>query len=160
MFEQIGIEKKIEKEEVKAILKDVFRNFDIHYFDRTDQVEIENEIKDNSILFSIFNTESEFPIKIELTGTPESNSSEREQFLEKLLSDRLQCRTITSYQGPETPTDYPYASVIFNDGHCYLADDYNTIWADGQGGHVKIVREIQFKPMKFDFSAEPIVDSR
>lgn len=152
MFEQIGIDRKIEREIIKSLISDIFKNLRIHYFDQETSWEIEDEDKldENSICFSLIKNESEFPIKIEITRTPDENNEEREQYLAKIISDRLKCKTITNYQEPDKPKDIPSDSIIFDNGRAYLANDYNTIWADGVGGKVEILKEIIYVNHRFD----------
>lgn len=152
MLEQIGVDIQINKEEVKKLLVDIFKGCEIHYFDQETTWEIEDadQLDDHSICFSLMKNESEFPIMIEITRTPDQDNEEREQYLAKIISDRLNCKTITNYKDPNKPKDYPYDSIIFENGHAYLANDDNTIWADGEGGNVEVVRQISFVNYKFD----------
>lgn len=155
MLEQIGIDIQIKKDIIKCLLSDIFKGCKIHYFDQETSWEIEEEeqLDDNSICFSLIKNESEFPIKIEITRTSDKNTEEREQYLAKIISDKLNCKTITNFKEQNKPLDYPSDSIIFEKGYAYFADDSNTIWADGEGGEVKIVEEIVFVNYKFDDKA-------
>jgi glucan-binding YG repeat protein len=152
MLEQIGIDIQIKKDIIKHLLSGIFKGCRIHYFDQEVTWEIENEdqVDNNSICFSLIRNKSEFPIKIEITRTPDKNNEEREQYLAKIISDKLNCKTITNYKEQDKPMDYPSDSIIFEKGHAYFANDSNTMWADGEGGEVEIVREIDFVNYKFD----------
>src|SRR5687768_8691790 len=152
MFENIGIDFKVERNAIREILSDVFSGVKIHYFDMYDTWEIEDEelLDDSSICFSLTKSESEFPIKLILTRTSEEHTEEREQFLAKTISDRLACKTIANYSYPGHPENYPSDSIIFEKGRAYLADDSKTIWGDGEGGPVQIVKEIEFHVPQFD----------
>lgn len=152
MLEQIGIDRQIKKDIIKGILSDTFKGCKIHYFDQEATWEIEDEEKldDSSICFSLIKNESEFPIMIEITRTPDENTLERGQYLAKIISDKLNCKTITDYKEQDKSLFYPSDSIIFERGNAYFADDTNTIWADGEGGEVKILRKIVFENYKFD----------
>lgn len=158
MLEKIGIDRQIKREIIKGILSNTFKGCKIHYFDQGNTWEIEDEeqLDDHSICFSLIKSESEFPIMIEITRTPEENTIEREQYLAKIISDKLNCKTITNYKEPHESLYSPSDSIIFENEHAYFADDNNTIWADGEGGEVKIVREIVFVNYKFDDKANVI----
>ena len=157
-MEQIGIDRQIKKDVIKGILSDTFKGCKIHYFDqgRTWEIEDEEQLDDHSICFSLIKNESEFPMMIEITRTPDKNTIERGQYLAKIISDKLNCKTITDYKEPHESLYSPSDSVIFENGHAYFADDSNTLWADGEGGEVKIVKEIVFVNYKFDDRANLI----
>lgn len=161
MLEQIGIDRQIKKDIIKGILSETFNGCKIHYFDQETTWEIEDkeQLDDYSICFSLIKNESEFPIMIEITRTPDKNTIERGQYLAKIISDKLNCKTITNYKEQDKPLYYPSDSIIFENGYAYLVDDSNTMWADGEGGKVKIVKEIVFVNYKFDDKANLINDN-
>lgn len=152
MLEQIGVDTQIKKDTIKSLLSDIFKSCKIHYFDQEISWEIEDDeqLDDNSICFSFIRNESEFPIKIEMLRTPDKDNEERGQYLAKIISDNLNCKTITNYREKDKPIDYPSDSIIFDKGNAYFANDDCTIWADGKGGEVKIVKKIDFVNYKFD----------
>jgi hypothetical protein len=151
MLEQIGIDREIKKEIVLEILSNEFNDYKIYYIDHAITGEKGNEdyFKNSSIGFSIIKIECEFPIKVEVYGLPDKNNEEREQYLAKVFSDKLSCKTITGYQDKKNP-DYPYYSIVFFNGLTYLANDYDTVWADGEGGEVKVIEEIKLESYNFD----------
>jgi hypothetical protein len=71
--------------------------------------------------------------------------------LAKIISDRLKCKTITNYKESDKPKDYPSDSIIFENDRAYFANDNNTIWADGEGGKVEVIREIIYVNHRFDY---------
>jgi len=152
MLEQIGINIQVNKDKIKSILSETFNDCKIYYFDQETTWNIENDKKldNNSICFSLIKNRSEFPIMIEITRTPDKDNLEREQYLAKIISDELNCKTIASYKEPNTPDDYPLDSIIFENGSAFFANDSNTIWADGDSGEVIVVKEIGFVNYKFD----------
>jgi hypothetical protein len=151
MLEQIGLEKKIERNLIQGFLSEVFGNLRIHYFDQGSTWKIENDEKldSNSIAFTIFKNNSEFPRRVEILRTTEANSMERGIFLAKLFSEKFNCSTITNFSDPENPDD-PYACLIFKNGKSYLGDDMHSVWAEGNGDKVKIVKEIEVEDYSFD----------
>ena len=161
MLEQIGINIQVKKEKIKNILSELFKECNIHYFDHENTWEIEDYINLNadSICFSFIKNKSEFPIRIELTRTPNENTEEREQYLAKIFSDLLKCKTITNYKEIDKPKEYPSDSIIFENDKAYFAFDNNTIWADGEGGKVEIRNEIEFINYQFDNKANLISGS-
>ncbi|MBW3524826.1 hypothetical protein [Chryseobacterium sp. NKUCC03_KSP] len=160
-MEQIGIDRQIKKDVIKGILSETFKGCKIHYFDQGNTWEIEDEkqLDDDSICFSLIKNESEFPILIEITRTSDKNALERGQYLAKIISDQLNCKTITDYKKPYESLYCPSDSVIFDKGHAYFADDGNTMWADGEGEEVKIVKEIFLTNYKFDDKANLITSN-
>lgn len=154
MYECIGIDFDVDKRVIKDILLDVFSDLQFHYFDEGGTYEIENEesVDSSSINFSLVKTKSEFPVKLQLYGTPEDDTDKRELYLAQIISDRLQCRTITGFLPPDVPKGYPYDSIIFDKGISYLTDDSNTIWADGEGGEVRIIKPFALGNFHFDKS--------
>ncbi|KFF22657.1 hypothetical protein [Chryseobacterium vrystaatense] len=161
MLEQIGIDRQIKKDIIKGILSETFKGCKIHYFDQgnTWGIEDEEQLDDDAICFSLIRNESEFPIMIEITRTPDKNTTERGQYLAKIISDKLNCKTITDYKELYESLYDPSDSIIFENGYAYLVDDSNTMWADGEGGKVKIVKEIVFVNYKFDDKANLINDN-
>ena len=57
-------------------------------------------------------------------------------------------RTIVAYQ--EKDSADPYHRVIFDRDGSYLANDHLTMWADNQGGEVKIIEPMQLREYQFD----------
>lgn len=152
MLEYIGINLLQDKTSIKNILAEVFSQLNVHYFDQYNSWEIEYNdlLNDDSICFSFIENESEFPIILELTRTPKEDTNERELFLAKIISERLQCRTITRYRPNNASIDYPFDSIVFDKGIAFLTDDNNTIWADGIGGTVQILNQIVLNISNFD----------
>jgi hypothetical protein len=68
MLEQIGIDRKIEREIIKSLLSDIFKDLRIHYFDQETSWEIEDEDKldENSICFSLIKMKVNSRLKLRL----------------------------------------------------------------------------------------------
>ncbi|BDD03907.1 hypothetical protein [Aureibacter tunicatorum] len=156
MFEEIGVNIIVEKEKINGILNDCFSDLNIHYFDQetTWEMSDKDNLNENSIYFSFIKNESEFPLKIEIGRTPSENGIEREQFIAKIISDKLNCKTIASYKPPKADDDYPSDSIIFHDGKAFFGNDSNTMWADGEGGKVIEEYEINYIQHRFDKKAK------
>ncbi|PIY12127.1 MAG: hypothetical protein COZ18_02765 [Flexibacter sp. CG_4_10_14_3_um_filter_32_15] len=71
------------------------------------------------------------------------------------LSKKFNCRTIIN--APEfLAKGDPYYSLIIDGEKIYLADDSGTMWGDGEGNEVSIIREIELKKYNFDEYGEKI----
>lgn len=147
MLEQVGININVSKDVIQNILKELFYECSVHFFSEKQDIE-----PNHSISFDLVQNPSEFCITLEVYVTPDQNNEEREQYLAKVLSDKLNCKTITSYQ-VEKNNYSPYESIVFENGHAYLANDKNTLWADGEGGKVQILKKIGFDNYRFDGKA-------
>ncbi len=156
MLEYIGIEREIDKKLIKDYLSSVFPKWKIHLYNPFNgDMENEISIEKNSVLLGVTRNDSEFPICIDLFRTPDENTEERQKCIARLLSDYFDCKTITAFEDEEIPEN-PYYSVIFDNGHTFLANDANTMWGDGEGGLVKTIKEIPFKNYDFDESGNLI----
>jgi hypothetical protein len=98
---------------------------------------------------------SEFSTVMTLFRTEEKHHEERELFLALKISERFKCRTIINV--PEGFADHPYSSLIVENGKIYEADDSGTVWGDGEGTEVKIIREADIKRYDFDKSGNCIL---
>jgi hypothetical protein len=89
---------------------------------------------------------SEFPVLLDvMPDPPDEPSVYRGQLrLAEFLSARLGCRTICdgSAHGDEPS---PYWAIIWDSGEAYLADDANTVFVDGEGGPVRVVRRLEIE---------------
>jgi hypothetical protein len=158
-MEEIGIQASPERIELVRFIHSLFSSKDLMNwkgnFEKTYIYNgVENiENKDFDSDFSGFSVqiesnESEFPTKLTLLRTEEEHSEERELFLALKLSEKFNCRTIIS--GPENLADHPYLSLIIEKGKIFEADDSGTVWGDGIGTEVKIIKEIKIKRPDFD----------
>lgn len=97
------------------------------------------------LVFSVDeNPECEFPCKIEFWKFPAKDAKIRVE-VARLLAEHFNCRSVTDGSG-FGDDDSPYWSVVWEGDRAYLADDSNSSYADGEGGDVRIVRPIEFKP--------------
>lgn len=93
-------------------------------------------------------SKSEFSTRITLLRTEENYTEERELYLATKLSERFNCKTIIN--GPVAMADHPYLSLIIENGEVFEADDSGTVWGDGEGDEVKIIRKIEIERFDFD----------
>jgi hypothetical protein len=140
-MENLGIGCEITQDKLNQVLKELFPDLNFHYWDWAK----DNPVPDEAVLFTLLSNRSEFPIKLDLYNFPTEDVAEREQYIAKQLSIRLGCRTIVPYQ--EKGSSYPYHCVIFDKGKIYLANDNFTMWADDEGGEVKIIGPIQLREL-------------
>jgi hypothetical protein len=143
-MENLGIGCEITQDRMIQVLKELFPSLNFHYW----EMEKDEPMPEDAVLFTLLSNRSEFPIKLDLYGFSKEDVAEREQYIAKQLSVRLDCRTIVPYQ--EKGSSYPYHSVIFDKDRSYLANNNLTLWADDEGGEVKIIEPIQLKEYQFD----------
>ncbi len=143
-MENLGIGCEITQDRMSQVLKELFPSLNFHDW----QMEKDEPLPQESVLFTLLRNRSEFPVKLDLYGFPSEDVAEREQYIAKQLSIRLDCRTIVPYQ--EKDSADPYHCVIFDKYRSYLANDNLTLWADDEGGAVKIIGPIQLKEYQFD----------
>lgn len=105
------------------------------------------------IVINLDSNESEFPICIRFCLFP----ALREEAavlpvmieLARRFSSAYGCRTICDGSGyGDSPS--PYWSIIWEAGKSYLANDSSTMFGDGEGGEVAIVREVQIPRVILD----------
>jgi len=161
-MEEVGIQAKLERKELVQFIHSLFPKKELINwegdFEKTfiynGKENVETNQTDTNFLgyaLQIQTTESEFPTLITLHRTSEKNSEERELFLAIKLSQKFNCKTII--KAPNKLSKHPFLSLIIDQGKIYEADDCHTLWGDGVGSKVKIIREIQLKTPDFeDFS--------
>ena len=125
-------------------------NFDKTFiFNGNENYQIENISEDFSgFAIQIESNKSEFMTKITLLRTPETDIQERELYVALKLSKRFNCKAIIN--APENLSSHPYSSLILDNDKVYEADDEGTIWGDGIGKEVKIIKEINIEKYNFD----------
>jgi len=143
-MENLGIGCEISQEALKQILSELFPGLRFHYW----YMEKNEHVPENAILYTFFLNTSEFPVKLDLYGFLKDHAEEREQYIAKQLSIRLNCRTMVPYR--EKGSSYPYHCIIFDKGKSYLADDYSLSWTDDERETVKIIKPIQLSEYPFD----------
>ncbi len=158
-MEYIGIEKRPSNIEIVRFVHSIFSgrpliNMSEDYsklFVFNDFSNIENEDgyeEPNSLMIHIEPNESEFKTAITLLGAPEKDEEEREFFLAHKLSNHFKCRAIIN--GPDSIADHPYCCLIIDKDVIYEADDDGTVWGDGEGDEVRIVRRLELPVYEFD----------
>ncbi len=165
-MEQIGLQATPQRMEIVEFIYSLFPKRElINWKDNYNRTfvyngieNIENEsIADDFTGFAlqIESTESEFKTIITLYRASEQYLEERELFLALKLSEKFNCRTIIN--APEfLAKGDPYYSLIIDGEKIYLADDSGTMWGDGEGNEVSIIREIELKKYDFDEYGEKI----
>ncbi len=160
-MEEIGIQVSPKRMELVKFIHSLFPSKDLinweGNFEKTFIYNgIENIEEDNlnsefsGFALQVESNESEFLTKMTLLRTDEKHTEERELFLALKLSEKFNCKTIVS--GHKKLADHPYLSLIIEKGKIFEADDSGTIWGDGKGTEVKIIREIEIENFDFDKS--------
>ena len=105
------------------------------------------------VAVSIHDNPSEYPcgLSVLVALIDEAGSAAWLRELARQLSIKFACRVICD--GSEFGDDNsPFWSIVWDAGDAYLADDCNTIFADGEGGPVKIMRRLP----TLETSARPV----
>lgn len=136
---QIGIGKRCDPHEVQAALAAYFPGCPIRVYP---SIEAFGEAVPwlGSINAILHSNPSEFPLILDVYPEPPRGPP----WLARFLSERLSCRTICdgSEHGDSAA---PYWSIVWDRGVAWLADDCHTMFADGEGGPVRLVRRL-FEP--------------
>ena len=139
---QVGIGKRCDHCEVQAALVAFFPEGPVCVYASIEAfAEYGPEGSINGILAG---NPSEFPTLLDvLPDPPEPRAIYREQLrLACFLSERLSCRTICD--GSEHgDSSAPYWSIVWVGGVAWLADDCGSVFADGEGGPVRLVRRLE-----------------
>ncbi len=162
-MEEIGIQALPKRIELVEFIHSLFSSKDLinwkgnfektYIFNGNENIEYDDLDSDFSgFALQIEPSDSEFPTVITLFRTDEKNSEERELFLALKLSEKFNCRTIIN--GPEKLAVDPYLSLIIENGKIFEADDSGTIWGDGNGTEVKIIKEIKLERPDFDSNGD------
>ena len=98
-------------------------------------------------------TRSEFPVVLTIDVFPGPQDEPQVMIvmidLARRFAEAFSCRTICDGSG-YGDSSAPFWSIIWDEGSAYLADDCNTVFADGEGGAVRVVREIQLPVSRLD----------
>ena len=136
--------------DILKALKTCFSPLEIGFFNTL----VEEELPWPPIVIDVVPNESEFPVVVEFYQFP--GAQDEQQMMPVMIelagrfSDAFQCRTICDGSG-YGDDDSPYWSIIWDHGVAYLADDGGSLFGDGEGGPVRIVREL-------DLDREPYKD--
>lgn len=92
-----------------------------------------------SICATVTENQSDFPLVFEI-HTIEYDQGQNIS-LAHLASGHFKCRSICDGSGLGD-SETPYWCIVWDEGQSYLADDCSTVFGDGEGGPVRIVRAI------------------
>ena len=139
---QVGIGKRCDHREVQAALAAYFPSGSVCVYP---SIAVFGEYgPEGSINGILTSNPSEFPILLDVFPDPlKPRAVYREQLrLARFLSKRLSCRTICdgSEHGDSAA---PYWSIVWDDGVAWLADDCGSMYGDGEGGPVRLVRRLE-----------------
>jgi hypothetical protein len=139
---QVGIGERCEAREVQAALAAYFPGAPVCVYPSVEAIQERGpEGAFNGVLSA---NPSEFPVLLDVFPDPgEPRAVYRVQLrLARFLSERLSCRTICdgSEHGDSAA---PYWSVVWDGGVPWLADDCGSVYADGEGGPVRLVRRLE-----------------
>jgi len=157
-MEDIYLDKKIEVENIKERLLDLFPDLAVFYYDfNNDSPSKLDSNNPNRIFFntSYHEAKLEFGFVISIYGTSDKNSQERGLFIAKAFSDFYGVRVLAPFTNPDKPDD-PFYDIVFENGKIFLADDCDTSFGDNSNGLVKILGEYPLKNIRFDKKAQLI----
>ncbi len=147
----LGFSKKISFEEGEALLKSFLPS--VFVFDVYESSNLENPCSIGISLTQHEDLQCDFPSLLTIYGSSKCEQELHQKIIISLASHAslfFNCRVICDGTGFGDDNS-PYWSLIFDNSKVFLADDSHTIYADGSGGLVKIVRELQLP-------ANPIID--
>jgi hypothetical protein len=109
------------------------------------------------IVFELYGNESEFPQIVEFNRFPGEHPSAVPIGIElaRLFAERFSCRTLSDGTG-FGDDDSPYWLVVWDKGVPHLADDCGTLFADGEGGPVKVLRPIEVPRLRLGSNGLPL----
>ena len=159
-MEDMYLDKKIEIENIKDRLENLFPELFVFYYDFNN--DSPNELDSNNPNHIFFNTsynkeKLEFGYVISIYRTPDQDHQERALFIAKAFSDFFEVRILVPYTNPDKPND-PYYDIIFENSKVFLADDCDTNFGDDTDGLVKILKEYPLKITPFDKRAKLILE--
>jgi hypothetical protein len=136
----IALSKKIPINQLTQTLCSFFNNQSVYIGDILGIVENTSEVF-NSIEIN----KSEFPFGLSIQKYPKQINTENFQQMTVLLSYYLSkcfnCLSICDGTGYGDHNS-PYLSIIWDTEIAFLADDSDTLFADGEGGKVKIIKKL------------------
>lgn len=140
----IGLSKIFKLDEIKSRFSDWFPSFKII---DSDGVLEASMIKNKTIAFHIDKNESEFPCVIQIDWFPGKQDEKLIMpvmiELARKFSITLKCNTICDGSGYGDDEAYPGDTIVWKEKRSYLADDYCTMFGDGEGEPVRIEKEIE-----------------
>ncbi len=108
------------------------------------------------IVFALDHNPREFPLVVTFYDSPgqTDGATATAAMIEvaRRFAETYHCRAICDGTG-YGDDDSPCWSIVWDSGRSYLADDCGTIFGDGEGGPVRVVREIAVVPARLDRAA-------
>lgn len=161
-MEDIYADKKIDNNEIKSSLLDLFPDLSIFYWDFNGDSPLGLDIENSDHIFfntTFHNDKREFGLVISIYRTPKEDYQERGLLIGKKISIDSNVRVLVPFTNPED-TDNPYYDIVFDNGLTYLANDSDTNFADGSEGLVIIIKEHKLPELRFDKRARKISKSK
>jgi hypothetical protein len=140
-MESIYADIKIDDAVIRESLEALFPDLEVFKWDFVSEAPANfNSDNVHHIVFntSIEETKIEFGFLIEIFRTPIKNGRERSIEIARKLAQRIDHRILVPYISSENP-DYPYYVLIFDKGKTFLADDFDTNFADGTDSRIKVL---------------------
>ncbi len=137
---------------IRNTIENLFPVLQVFMWDFTAEQPVGYHDKDpHHIFFNLYSdlNKPEFAHTISIYRLPESHSQERSLLIGRALSLKVNTRILVPYIHPQEPEN-PYYDILFIQGKTFLADDYNTAFADGEGGRLKIISPLDIPDYRFN----------
>lgn len=151
-MEDVYVNQQLSSQQIKATLTRLFPALDIFYWDcMYDKLPAFNKNNPADVFFTThLNQEKlEFAFNISMWRTPEQFVEERALYIGQQIAIEYQVKVLVPFTNPEDSSN-PYYDIIFENGKVYLADDFNTNFADDTKELIKIIREYSLPQFTFD----------
>jgi hypothetical protein len=153
-FPHVGLSVEIDAGEIKRCLATWFPTVEVMTMD--------DAIASNAnpwppIVFTAIANASEFPTLVTFDAFPGDSGMEVAigLALARLFSESLRCRAVSDGSGLGGDS-LPYWSIIQDGDRAFLVDDCGSTFVDGEGGPLRVVRELSLRIGKFDGQARLI----
>lgn len=134
----IALSRQVDEAAVSEVLTSVFPSCAVHVTTFE-----EYDLRKADVFVFIIRNDSEFPLGLSVSACLHAGCDFGEWLRElaRVLSERFCAKAICDGT-PYGDDGSPYWSLIWDDGLAYLADDINTLYSDGEGGPVRVVRKL------------------
>lgn len=145
-------------DDILGALKNWFPHLGIGFFNKL----VAEDLPWPSIVIGVERNESEFPVLVQFYQFP--GPQDEQQIMPVMIelasrfADEFKCSTICDGSG-HGDDESPYWSMIWDHGVVYLADDAGTLFGDGEGGPVRIVRELDLDMERYKGILRSVVRS-
>ena len=145
----VGLSGTVSEDDIRTLLSEWFPKTELM---TRDEAVASDRTPWPPIVFSVEETDvADFPfyVSFDCFPGPDDDAVETGAVLAKRLAESCACRAICDGSG-WGDNESPYWSIIWQDGHAHMADDSNSDFADGEGGPVRTIRQIDLPAWDLD----------